>query len=74
MNDIKTEIHVRKPDRVYEDDYVDSWKYDATLNRMVPSHITAAREKTRVSLDIHESNIYNITQTLAETFGVFCKY
>jgi len=37
-------------------------------------HITYAREKARVSVDIKESNIYNITQTLAETFGVFCRY
>ena len=30
-------------------------------------------EKCRL-LDIEESNVYNITQTIAELFGVFCRY
>ena len=35
--------------------------------------IEPAREKSR-PVDLDESNIYNITQKLAEIFGVFCRY
>ena len=72
-NDIITSIQKRDPHKIYEDEFVDSWKNDAAGN-LIPAHITTAREKARVGVEISESNIYNITQTLAELFGVFCKY
>ena len=69
----KTEFtQKRQPNKVYEEDFIDSW--DLVDNKLEPMHVTYAREKARVSVDIKESNIYNITQTLAETFGVFCRY
>ena len=72
-NDIITSVQKRDPHKIYEDEFVDSWKNDAAGN-LIPAHVTAAREKARVGVEISESNIYNITQTLAELFGVFCKY
>ena len=73
-NDTYIQSKKREPNKVYEEDFVDSWKNDEKTGKLVPMHVTEAREKARVSLNIEESNIYNITQTLAETFGVFCKY
>jgi len=40
---------------------------------MVARYVEGLRVKWR-SIDVKESNIYNITQTIAETFGVFCRY
>ena len=74
LNDTREVITRRSSNKVYEDDFVDSWQPDAQSGKMIPVHITRAREKARVSINVHDSNIYNITQTLAETFGVFCKY
>ena len=72
-NDTISFLRIRDPHKLYEDDFVDSWKNNNEGN-LVPAHITSAREKARVGINISESNIYNITQTLAELFGVFCKY
>lgn len=71
-NDVVVEMVKRSPNKVYEEDFIDSWQLEN--NKLIPKHITYAREKARVSIDLHDSNIYNITQSLAETFGVFCKY
>lgn len=55
----------RKSNKVYEESYIKSYE---------PSQeIEAFQEKERL-IDISESNIYNITQKIAETFGVFCRY
>ena len=72
-NDVIAVMKTRESNKLYEDDFVDSWKNDENGN-LIPAHVTAAREKARVGIEVSESNIYNITQTLAETFGVFCKY
>jgi hypothetical protein len=62
------ELNVPPDTHIYEDNFATDW--DENLN---PVRYTIAREKTR-PVDIDESNIYNITQDLAEKFGVFCKY
>lgn len=54
--------------KIYEDEYVSSWD-DEGRAQTVESY----KEKERI-IDIEESNIYNITQKIAETFGVFCRY
>jgi len=61
-------------DKVYEDAYVSSWELDERKDKLKPTAFEYSREKARVTLDLHESNLYNITQKLAETFGVFCRY
>ena len=72
VNDIITTRKPRETGKVYEDDFIDSW--ELKNNDLVPKHVTSAREKARVSINISDSNIYNITQELAEIFGVFCRY
>lgn len=58
--------------KVYENEYVSSWKLN-TNNILVPKNVVRAREKER-PVEISDSNIYNITQKIAEAFGVFCRY
>lgn len=59
----------RISDKIYEDDYTAS--YDIELRPT--STNTTLREKAR-AIQAEGSNLYNITQSLAETFGVFCRY
>lgn len=56
---------------VYENPYVENW--DIINNKLSPIQVTNFREKARY-VDCYNSNKYNITQTLAETFEVFCTY
>ena len=71
-NDIVVQRMPREKNKVYEEDFIDSW--DLKNNTLVPKHMTSAREKARISVNISDSNIYNITQQLAEIFNVFCRY
>lgn len=59
-------------EKVYEDRYVASWT--VVDNQIQPTRWELGKEKARTTFDIKESNIYNITQEIAEAFGVFCKY
>ena len=63
----------RENNKVYEDEYVSSWELNSNTHKLIPTSVESMREKER-SIEISESNIYNITQKIAETFGVFCKY
>lgn len=59
-------------DKIYEDAYETSWGIEEE-GKLVAKEIQEAHEKCR-NIDIEESNYYNITQKLAEIFGVYCKY
>lgn len=58
-------------DKVYEDVYVNSWSYNN--GSATPMGVVDVQEKYRL-IDVKESNYYNITQTIAKTFGVYCRY
>lgn len=58
----------REINKMYEDEYVSNWS-----DTLQPLSVESAREKER-TISVSESNIYNITQTIAERFNVFCKY
>lgn len=62
-------ITERASDKVYEESYTTSWN-DETL---IPSTVENAREKAR-AVEAEHSNLYNITQDIAEKFGIFCRY
>ena len=47
--------------------------YQTQPTNIFPGAVEKAKEKERL-INCEESNIYNITQDLAEVFGVFCKY
>lgn len=57
--------------KVYEDSYVSNWNTDGKT--LTPAGFTQGREKSR-AIDCYNSNKYNITQTIAETFEIFCEY
>ena len=61
----------RQPNKVYEDEYIASW--DATTGSLTPTRYESYQEKARI-VSAEKSNRYNISQTIAETFGVFCRY
>lgn len=61
----------RRIDQVYEDEYVSSW--DLQNGKLTTKSIEGMRIRW-ATIDVKESNIYNITQTIAENFGVFCRY
>lgn len=59
---------LRSQNKVYEEPYPTSFKADAT-----PDQYEYYQEKAR-PVEVDKSNLYNITQTIAETFHVHCKY
>lgn len=67
----------RATNKIYEDPYISSWGIvagtDNTASALVPKEYDVGQEKARY-IDCSNSNKYNITQTIAETFGVFCSY
>lgn len=75
----------RDSSKIYEEEYISSWDFKTktidignnqsiTINeKVVPSAEEAYKEKERI-VDFSESNKYNLTQSLAEAFSVFCKY
>ena len=68
----------RATNKIYEDSYIDSWALKNENNpnietTLVPGSFKEGEEKARY-IDCSNSNKYNITQVIAETFGVFCVY
>lgn len=68
----------RASNKIYEDSYVSSWALKNEDNpeletTLEPAGFEEGLEKAR-PVECVNSNKYNITQTLAETFGVFCVY
>ena len=61
----------RQTDKIYEDEYVSSWQVED--GKLSPRAIEVYKEKWR-PVEVKESNLYNVTQTIAEEFGVFCRY
>ena len=71
INQVRQDLGLRRYDTVYEDEYVASWvEKDSSL---IPNEFISHKEKTRL-VELKDGNIYNYSQTLAETFGVYCKY
>ena len=62
---------VRRPNKVYEEEYITSWEEQS--GQLIPTGMENFKEKARI-VEIDKSNIYNASQTLAETFGIYCKY
>ena len=58
----------RQSYKVYEEPYATSWD-----NNLVPLHMENYREKAR-AVESEKSNLYNITQSIAEKFQIFCRY
>ena len=63
----------RVNNKVYEDEYISSWAYNPEHDQVEAQAYESDREKYR-TVDLTESNVYNLTQDLAKEFGVFCRY
>ena len=61
----------RDETKIYENPYVANW--DIINDKLSPVQVVSFKEKARY-VDCANSNKYNITQTIAETFEVFCVY
>ena len=61
--------YARSSSKVYEEAYVATYD-DSTLE---PTGYASYKEKLRF-VEASESNIYNLNQEIAKTFGVYCKY
>lgn len=68
----REEKGLRRTDKIYEEEYISSWELDSNEN-LIPSAMENFKEKARL-VSLEKSNFYNNTQTLAKTFGVYCKY
>ena len=68
-----SEIIPRYSNIIYEDEYVASWETNETDDILRPHQVETYKEKWR-PMEAEESNKYNLTQDLAEKFGVYCKY
>ena len=71
----------RESNKMYEDSYVNSWAVETikdengniTSEKLVSNGFTQGKEKARF-IDCTKGNRYNITQSIAEAFEVFCQY
>ena len=67
----------RAANKLYEEDYINGWEVkegnENVASQLVPTGIETQIEKARY-IDCRNSNKYNITQSIAEMFEVFCVY
>ena len=64
-------LQLRDSNKVYEEEYVSSWQMQQ--DKLIAANTEYYKEKERL-VDFKESNKYNLTQDLAEAFGIYCKY
>lgn len=62
----------RETNKMYDDIQVTKW--DVVDGKLIPTETSVLQEKARYINSDKGSNKYNITQTIAETFGIFCIY
>lgn len=62
----------RESEKVYEDAYVSDWDINDD-DILTPGEIIYETEKLRL-VEGQDSNRFNLLQTIAETFGVYCKF
>ena len=63
----------RASNKMYEDSYITSWKISEDSESLIANGYETGREKARY-IECSNSNKYNITQDIAKTFEVFCRY
>ena len=61
----------RAVDKIYEEPYTSSWELGDNI--ILSRDVKIAQEKERL-VDLKESNYYNLTQDLAKSFDIFCRY
>ena len=71
LNEARQTAGYRRYDTLYEEPYVTDWSL--VEGQLVGAGYESYKEKARL-VNLEESNIYNLTQSLAEIFGVFVRY
>ena len=61
----------RDTEKIYEEEYTTSWAESG--NKLIATGTEPYKEKAR-EIDAKESNIFNLTQTIAEKFEIFVRY
>ena len=66
---------LRRKDVIYRDPYVSSWTKDNTGALVAASSVTDLSKLEKLeTIESNNSNRYNLLQSVAEAFGVFCKF
>lgn len=66
---------LRRKDVIYRDPYVSSWTKDNTGALVAASSVTDLNKLEKLeTIESNNSNRYNLLQSVAEAFGVFCKF
>lgn len=63
----------RLPTKIYEDSYVSSWGLSQDKTELIPEGFEIGKERAAI-INCSNSNKYNITQSIAEAYNVFCSY
>ena len=63
----------RSSNCVYEEPFATDWTINSNTGKLEAGSFENYREKER-AIEAKESNIYNITQTIAEKFEIYCRY
>ena len=71
FNSGREKAGLRRRDTIYEDEYISNWK--VSNDQLIATAKEKFIEKYRM-IEASESNRYNLSQTVAEMFQVFCKY
>lgn len=68
--------NVRQANKVYREPYISSWTIDENANKLFAANsVTNLDElEKRAIVEGAESNRYNLLQSIAEAFQVFCKF
>lgn len=70
-NKLQSVVNKMESNKVYELDFISAWDIENT--ELISSEIHPLQEKERI-VSCEKSNIYNITQDIAKTFEVYCRY
>ena len=74
-NDRIGNSNIRQSDKIYREPYISSWELDSNDELIAASNVTdISKLEKLVYVEAKESNRYNLLQSIAEAFQVFCKF
>ena len=74
-NDRIGNSNVRQSDKIYREPYISSWELNSNDELIAASNVTDISKLEKLAyVEAKESNRYNLLQSIAEAFQVFCKF
>lgn len=74
-NDRVGNSNIRQSDKIYREPYISSWELDSNNELIAASNVTDISKLEKLAyVEAKESNRYNLLQSIAEAFQVFCKF